>query len=56
MLMAFNSHERELQNWKDLFSKADPGFQYCETRCTAESILSLIEFTWDSGKAQARAS
>lgn len=50
MLMLFNSQERDLKSWQELFMKADPRYRLNSIKRSPESFLSVIEFVW-SGEA-----
>ncbi|KAF7867207.1 hypothetical protein EAF04_005290 [Stromatinia cepivora] len=46
MLMLFNSQERDLKGWQELFTKADPRYCFNSIKRSPESFLSVIEFVW----------
>ncbi|APA07270.1 hypothetical protein sscle_02g020400 [Sclerotinia sclerotiorum 1980 UF-70] len=46
MLMLFNSQERDLKGWQELFTKADPRYCLKSIQRSPESFLSVIEFVW----------
>lgn len=41
-----NSRERDEDDWKDLFSKANERFHFEGVQCPKGSQLSIIEFQW----------
>lgn len=47
MTTLFNSHERDLQCWKEIFAEADARFRFQSIKSDPKSFLSVIEFFWD---------
>ncbi|KAH7312620.1 putative O-methyltransferase [Stachybotrys elegans] len=48
MLAIANSHERDLDEWKDLFTQADQRFGFKSFTHPPGSNLSILEFAWDA--------
>lgn len=46
MFGIFNSKERATDDWKALFSAADPRFKFLGVRQPPDSNLSIIEAVW----------
>jgi len=46
----FNAWERDVEEWRELFEKADPRFKFVGITQPQGSALALIEFQW-SGEA-----
>lgn len=42
----FASHERNLDEWKALFTEADPRFKFSMVNESNESALAIMEFVW----------
>lgn len=51
MFGIFNSKERATDDWKALFSAADPRFKFLAVRQPTDSNLSLIEAVWEPEEA-----
>jgi len=47
MLLIMNAKEREEDDWKGLFEKADPRFKYLGARQPQGSQMWIIEAIWD---------
>ncbi|KAI0554399.1 sterigmatocystin 8-O-methyltransferase [Xylaria curta] len=42
----FASHERSIDEWKALFTEADPRFRFQSVKESEDSVLAIIEFIW----------
>lgn len=47
MLQLLNSQERDEEEWKTLFKRADARFQFVGCRLCKEAGMALIEFRWE---------
>ena len=47
MKYLFNSKERDADEWVKLFGEADPRFGAVKIRSRPQSMLSIIEATWN---------
>ena len=47
MLMLLNAQEREEEEWKSLFERADKRFRYLGSRKPYRAVLSIIEAVWE---------
>lgn len=47
MAYTFNSRERTLADWKDLFREADPRFIFKSAIEPKGSAMGILEFEWD---------
>jgi hypothetical protein len=47
MFMLLNAQEREEEEWKRLFGRADARFRYLGSRKPREALLSIIEAMWE---------
>jgi len=54
MLITMNAREREEQDWKSLFEKADSRFKYLGARKPGTSQMWLIEAVWEGGESFVR--
>lgn len=52
MFGLFNSKERATDDWKALFSAADPRFIFLGVRQPPDSNLSIIEAVWEAGESE----
>ena len=43
-----NAHERDMDEWNDLFAMANPRFKILGVTKPSGSVLSIIEVIWDS--------
>ena len=43
MMICYNSGERELEGWKTLFKKAEPGLKLLNTIRPPGSVMSVME-------------
>lgn len=50
MFMVVNSNERDLDMWRELFSKADPNFTFLGTSQPKGCRMWTIEAVWDPDK------
>lgn len=48
MAACFNGRERNLNDWRHLFSQAHPGFAFKGVTHTPGSSFSLIEHVWEA--------
>ncbi|KFG78472.1 sterigmatocystin 8-O-methyltransferase [Metarhizium anisopliae] len=53
MAYTFNSRERTLADWKDLFREADPGFVFKSAIEPKGSAMGILEFEWDGADGSA---
>lgn len=47
MMTLFNSRERELDDWINLFKEADPRFQFIGVEKMEVGTMSVLTFIWE---------
>ena len=47
MLQLFNSHQRDEEQWTDLFHRADPGFKFHGYHRLPGAAQSIIVVSWE---------
>jgi hypothetical protein len=47
MKASFNSHEREISDWIELFIEANPRFKFVGAKVPMGSNLAVLHFRWE---------